>query len=41
MIDEAEARVRVALPTAKVIYLEPGIYRPATAPPPGTDTDAR
>lgn len=28
-IDDAEARVRAALPTAKVIYLEPDIYRPA------------
>ena len=35
-IDDAEARVRAALPTTKVIYLEPDIYRPATA----TNTDA-
>ena len=28
-IDDAEARVRAAVPTAKVIYLEPDIYRPA------------
>ncbi|BCJ48255.1 transporter [Actinoplanes ianthinogenes] len=27
-IDDAEARVRAAVPTAKVIYLEPDIYRP-------------
>ena len=29
-IDDAEARVRSAVPTAKVIYLEPDIYRPDT-----------
>jgi cation diffusion facilitator family transporter len=29
-IDDAEARVRQALPIAKVIYLEPDIYRPHT-----------
>jgi cation diffusion facilitator family transporter len=29
-IDDAEARVRQALPIAKVIYLEPDIYRPGT-----------
>jgi len=28
-IDDAEARVRAAVPTAKVIYLEPDIYRPS------------
>jgi cation diffusion facilitator family transporter len=27
-IDDAEARVRAALPIAKVIYLEPDVYRP-------------
>jgi cation diffusion facilitator family transporter len=27
-IDDAEARVRAVVPTAKVIYLEPDIYRP-------------
>ena len=32
-IDDAEARVRAAVPTAKVIYLEPDIYRPGAAPP--------
>ncbi|GLW35767.1 cation diffusion facilitator family transporter [Actinoplanes regularis] len=32
MIDDAEVRVRAAVPTAKVIYLEPDIYRPGTAP---------
>jgi divalent metal cation (Fe/Co/Zn/Cd) transporter len=31
-IDDAEARVRAAVPTAKVIYLEPDIYRPDPAP---------
>jgi cation diffusion facilitator family transporter len=31
MIDDAEARVRAAVPTAKVIYLEPDIYRPSSA----------
>jgi cation diffusion facilitator family transporter len=30
-IDTAEARVRAAVPTAKVIYLEPDIYRPDAA----------
>jgi cation diffusion facilitator family transporter len=30
-IDDAEARVRSAVPTAKVIYLEPDIYRPDKA----------
>ena len=27
-IDDAEARVRDALPSARIIYLEPDIYRP-------------
>jgi cation diffusion facilitator family transporter len=40
-IDDAEARVRAAVPTAKVIYLEPDIYRPgavpATSPEPAPD----
>jgi cation diffusion facilitator family transporter len=30
-IDDAEARVREALPSARVIYLEPDIYRPETS----------
>lgn len=30
-IDDAEARVRAVVPTAKVIYLEPDIYDPALA----------
>jgi hypothetical protein len=29
-IDDAEARVREALPSARIIYLEPDIYRPET-----------
>ncbi|MEU8609261.1 cation diffusion facilitator family transporter [Actinoplanes sp. NPDC048791] len=32
-IDDAEARVRAAVPTAKVIYLEPDIYRPGATSP--------
>lgn len=32
-IDDAETRVRQALPTARIIYLEPDIYRPEPAPP--------
>ena len=31
-IDDAEARVRAAVPIARVIYLEPDIRRPGTAP---------
>jgi divalent metal cation (Fe/Co/Zn/Cd) transporter len=30
-IDHAEAQVRRALPTARIIYLEPDIYRPQPA----------
>jgi len=30
-IDDAEARVRTELPTARIIYLEPDIYRPEPA----------
>ncbi|GAA2863625.1 hypothetical protein Acy02nite_72600 [Actinoplanes cyaneus] len=33
-IDDAEARVRAAVPTAKIIYLEPDIYRPDTVASP-------
>lgn len=33
MIDEVEARIRQAVPTARAIYLEPDIYRPQPAPP--------
>ena len=47
-IDEAEARIRKAVPIARVIYLEPDIFRPATdrtdrrngsADGPGSGTD--
>ncbi|MEE1929309.1 cation diffusion facilitator family transporter [Streptomyces sp. TRM 70351] len=31
-IDEAETRIRTAVPTARVIYLEPDLYRPAATP---------
>ena len=31
-IDETEARIRAALPIARVIYLEPDIYHPEAAP---------
>jgi len=31
-IDEAEARIREAVPIARVIYIEPDVYRPADAP---------
>jgi hypothetical protein len=30
-INEAEARIRQAMPVARVIYLEPDIYRPQAA----------
>jgi divalent metal cation (Fe/Co/Zn/Cd) transporter len=36
-IDNAEARVRAAVPEARHIYLEPDIYRPDEAPTPSTD----
>jgi cation diffusion facilitator family transporter len=32
-IDETEARIRAALPIARVIYLEPDIYHPSAVPP--------
>ncbi len=32
IIDDAEARVRRAVPTARIIYLEPDIYRPEPTP---------
>ncbi len=32
-INEAEARIRAAIPIARVIYLEPDIYQPGTAEP--------
>ena len=31
-IDDAEARVRDILPSARIIYLEPDIYRPEPTP---------
>jgi cation diffusion facilitator family transporter len=34
-IDEAEARIRAAVPEARVIYLEPDIRRPGDEPQPG------
>jgi cation diffusion facilitator family transporter len=34
-IDEAEARIRQAVPEARVIYLEPDIRRPGAEPQPG------
>ena len=30
-IDDAEAQVRAVLPSARIIYLEPDIYRPEPA----------
>src|SRR5690606_12131102 len=33
-IDGAERRVREAVPIARVIYIEPDIYRPSTTPAP-------
>ncbi len=36
-IDDIEARIRAAVPTARVIYIEPDIYRPALDPLPPTD----
>jgi cation diffusion facilitator family transporter len=35
-IDAAEARIRAAVPIARVIYVEPDIYRPDRAGPDGT-----
>ncbi|MFB7845260.1 cation diffusion facilitator family transporter [Microbacterium sp. NPDC056052] len=37
-IDAIEIRIREAVPAARVIYLEPDIYRPALDPTPPTDT---
>ncbi|OJU40968.1 MAG: cation transporter [Microbacterium sp. 69-10] len=37
-IDEIERRIRSAVPAARVIYLEPDVYRPALDPEPPTDT---
>ncbi|MGB4135534.1 MAG: cation diffusion facilitator family transporter [Microbacterium sp.] len=36
-IDAIEKRIRDAVPTARVIYLEPDVYRPALDPEPPTD----
>lgn len=36
-IDAVERRVRAAVPIARVIYLEPDVYRPGTAQAPPTD----
>lgn len=37
-IDQIEARIRESVPAARVIYLEPDVYRPALDPEPPTDT---
>lgn len=36
-IDEIERRIRDAVPAARVIYLEPDVYRPSLDPEPPTD----
>ena len=36
-IDEIERRIREAVPAARVIYLEPDVYRPSLDPEPPTD----
>lgn len=36
-IDEIEARIRAAVPVARVVYIEPDVYRPAIDPEPSTD----
>ena len=36
-IDDIEARIRAAVPAARVIYIEPDIYRPQLDPAPPTD----
>ena len=36
-IDAVETRIREAVPTARVIYLEPDVYRPGLDPSPSTD----
>ncbi|MGA7149163.1 MAG: cation diffusion facilitator family transporter [Microbacterium sp.] len=36
-IDRIETRMRAAVPTARVIYLEPDIYRPSADPAPATE----
>lgn len=37
-IDAIEARIREAVPVARVVYIEPDVYRPAIDPQPSTDT---
>ena len=37
-INEAEARIRAAMPIARVIYIEPDIYSPAAAAPAAVDS---
>ena len=37
-IDAIEARIRAAVPTARVIYLEPDVYSRFNGPNPPTDT---
>lgn len=36
-IEEIKLRIRSAVPDARVIYLEPDVYRPALDPQPSTD----
>lgn len=36
-IDVIEARIRAAVPVARVVYIEPDVYRPAIDPEPPTD----
>ncbi|WP_217182857.1 cation diffusion facilitator family transporter [Streptomyces sp. AC495_CC817] len=36
-IDEIEERIRAAVPAARVVYIEPDVYRPAIDPQPSTD----
>lgn len=36
-IDEIERRIRAAVPVARVVYLEPDVYRPSLDPEPPTD----
>ncbi|WP_029144735.1 cation diffusion facilitator family transporter [Microbacterium luticocti] len=36
-IDEIEKRIRAAVPAARVVYLEPDVYRPGLDPAPPTD----
>ncbi|MFK4852209.1 cation diffusion facilitator family transporter [Microbacterium sp. ZW T6_19] len=36
-IDAIEARIRDAVPVARVVYIEPDVYRPAIDPQPSTD----